>query len=410
MKILHITPSYEPAWHLGGVVRSLGQLCRGLVRLGVEVTVYTTDSGRDRRLKVPVNQAVEVDGVTVHYFKTDISLRFAYSRALHRACRDMAGKFDLIHLTAFWCYPGIVGGHFARRWSIPYVISTAGTVRPSAMRHKSWKKWLYMASFEMRNMRGAAAIRCVTPMEQQQNVYLPISTPSFVVPNGINYLESPAIPRRAEARRQLGIAADEFVGLFVGRLALVKRIDLMIKALSQAKNRGILATLLIAGPDWGELAKLKSLVQKLGLDDQVRFLGPVPPETRDLLLAATDFLALTSEEESFGYAAVEALFARRPVIVSEGVGIAPIVAAEKAGLVIPLDEAAMSQAMETMARNQELMAQMGDNAFHCAGEHFDITAVSQKMARAYNDILTGKRSVGLSWSDTESRLREHNNP
>ena len=102
MKILHITPSYEPAWHLGGVVRSVSQLCRGLAKLGHEVTVFTTDSGKDRRLAVPVNQPVEVGGVTVYYFKTDFFLKFAYSRSLGAACRRLIKNFDLVHLTAFW--------------------------------------------------------------------------------------------------------------------------------------------------------------------------------------------------------------------------------------------------------------------------------------------------------------------
>jgi hypothetical protein len=52
MKVLHIIPSYEPAWHLGGVVTAVSQLCRGLVQHGMEVTVFTTDSGKDRRMLV----------------------------------------------------------------------------------------------------------------------------------------------------------------------------------------------------------------------------------------------------------------------------------------------------------------------------------------------------------------------
>jgi glycogen synthase len=84
MKILHITPNYAPAWHLGGVVRLVSGLCRELVRLGHDVTVFTTDSGKDRRMAVPLDQALEIDGVKVFYFKTDFFLKFAFSRSLGR--------------------------------------------------------------------------------------------------------------------------------------------------------------------------------------------------------------------------------------------------------------------------------------------------------------------------------------
>jgi glycosyltransferase involved in cell wall biosynthesis len=407
MKILHITPSYEPAWHLGGVVRSLGQLCQGLAKLGHEVTVYATDSGRDCRLEVPVNQPVRLGEVSVHYFKTDFNLKFAYSRAFGVACRDTLKNFDLIHMTAFWCYPGIVGGHYARRYRIPYVISTAGTVRRTAMRHKSLKKWLYLYAFELRNLRGAAAIRCVTDMEQQQNAYLPIATPSFVVANGIESEEFAYLPDPQEARTALGLKENDFIGLFIGRLAPVKRLDLLVDAAGLAKQQGVKLTLVIAGPDWGEAQKLQAAARRWGIDQEVRFWGPVSPEVRNQLLAASNFLALTSEEESFGYAAVEALFAGRPVILSEGVGIFREIEREEAGLVVPLNAEAIAQAIGELFHARAKLKVLGENAYRCARRHFAVEGVARKMALAYEDILLGRRSPALSWADQAPQAVGH---
>jgi len=60
MRILHVTPLYEPAWKAGGVVRAISLLCRGLVSLGHKVTVYTTNTDGTNYLSVPVNQPVDV--------------------------------------------------------------------------------------------------------------------------------------------------------------------------------------------------------------------------------------------------------------------------------------------------------------------------------------------------------------
>jgi len=41
MKLLHVTPFYEPAWAYGGMARGVAGLCRALARRGHDVTVLT---------------------------------------------------------------------------------------------------------------------------------------------------------------------------------------------------------------------------------------------------------------------------------------------------------------------------------------------------------------------------------
>ena len=41
MKLLHVTPFYEPAWAYGGMVRAVAGLCRALAKRGHDVTVLT---------------------------------------------------------------------------------------------------------------------------------------------------------------------------------------------------------------------------------------------------------------------------------------------------------------------------------------------------------------------------------
>ncbi len=63
MRILHVTPSFHPAWAYGGIPRCAYELCRALVRLGESLTVWTTDAfDARRRLREP--EAV-VDGIVV---------------------------------------------------------------------------------------------------------------------------------------------------------------------------------------------------------------------------------------------------------------------------------------------------------------------------------------------------------
>ena len=125
MKILHVTPHYEPAFEMGGIVTSVSSLCRGLFKLGQEVAVYTTNSNRlGKVLDGSGSQGVDVGGVTVWYFPTEVlNKKFFYSPGLGEACYKKMHEFDLLHLVSFWCYPGIPAGRAARQFNIPYIIS-----------------------------------------------------------------------------------------------------------------------------------------------------------------------------------------------------------------------------------------------------------------------------------------------
>jgi glycosyltransferase involved in cell wall biosynthesis len=399
MKILHVTPSYEPAWHLGGVVRAISQLCRGLAALGLEVTVFTTDSGQDRKLSVPLNRPVELGGVKVYYFKTDISLKYAYSRALNKACRGGIKDFDIVHATSFWCYPGVASVNGALLNRVPYLLSVHGTLRQAALQRKFLKKWLYFNLIEKRHIRKAAALHYTTSMERDLDAFHHFTSPSFIVPNGVDLKEVQESIARQEARKHWGLNLDGPVITFLGRLAPEKALDLLIKAISGKYFQDQGVQVLLAGPDAGARISLKKLVEELGLEDRVLFLGEIDPQERAVLFAASDLLTLVSTHENFGYAAVEAMLAGLPVIVSENVGISREIFTDGAGLVVPLEVEAIAQALRTLVADPDKLKDIGSTAAVAARKRYDALIVAQNMARAYEDILTGRRSPALFWSD-----------
>ena len=63
MRLLHVVPTYVPAWRHGGPIRAVHGLCRTLAVRGHEVTVFTTDV--DTGGAVPVGRAVPLDGVVL---------------------------------------------------------------------------------------------------------------------------------------------------------------------------------------------------------------------------------------------------------------------------------------------------------------------------------------------------------
>ena len=398
MKILHITPSYEPAWELGGVVRSVSLLCRGLARQGVDMTVFATDRGRYGRLTVPVNQEVELGGVKVWYFKTDFNWRFAYSRALRDALRRSLKEYDLVNFSTFWCYPGIPAGIECRKQRVPYVVFTHGTLADYALANKHFKKKIYLKLVEERNLQFADALRYTAELEREMTANLGLPSPTFIVPNGLDLAEFENLPSRSHAREKWGIDPNTQVILYIGRLVKGKGLDLLIKAFALAERILPKALLILAGPDSGLEKGLRKLVSSLKLESKVWFTGYVPPEKRNSLLRAADLLTLLSKGENFGNVAVEAMLAGVPVLISNKVGICREVEADGAGVVINLNQEAVAQALIDLLSDSERLEFLGQAAAIAARRRYDINLVSKQMVTAYEDILTGRCSQGLFWS------------
>lgn len=133
--------------------------------------------------------------------------------------------------------------------------------------------------------------------------------------------------------------------LSVGALIPRKGQDLLIAALPALPD----ATLMLAGQGESE-SDLRSLAEKLGVKDRVRFLGNVPHDDLPALFAAADVMALVSASEGLANAWVEALACGTPIIASDVGGIRELVKTTDAGrIVVRTPEAIAAAAQDILA-------------------------------------------------------------
>jgi glycosyltransferase involved in cell wall biosynthesis len=131
-----------------------------------------------------------------------------------------------------------------------------------------------------------------------------------------NGLQAEALyhPPRLAARLEPG-RFDDYV-LSVGRLELVKRVDLIISAMSALPDR---VRLIVAG-DGSQRGNLEQLAEERGLDHRITFLGAVDDDA--LVALYRDALAVVYPpfDEDFGYVTLEAFLASKPVITCRDSG------------------------------------------------------------------------------------------
>ncbi len=395
MKILQVTPYYEPDFHLGGIVRSTSILCRELVALGHETTVWTTQSPTGSH-DAPLHTPIDIGGVEVVYHR-NLAGGFLFDLPMLRAARGV-DRFDVVHVAAFWQLFGWPALHAARRRGVPTVISPRGSLvmvhdrSPEARKHR--------AMYRLHNHRAlqrASAVHFTAELERQDALQLGLTTPMFRVANALAVEDFEVLPDRARQRAAMGLGEDQPLVVFLGRLDRRKALDVLVDAFARsgAATRG--AVLALAGPDYGVEESLRAQVRALGLESQVRFLGLVDAKERAGLFAGGDLCALTSHAENFGNAAGEAMSAGLPVVVSETCGIAEHVEAYGAGRVVPVHADAIASALRDLLGRPDELPALGERARALVQERYAARAVARTMARAYGDVVTGTRSPECDW-------------
>ena len=162
-----------------------------------------------------------------------------------------------------------------------------------------------------------------------------------VVRNGIAETEfEPATPR-----------PDATDIVCVGELRPVKAIDVLIEALAILRQSGRRVTATIAG-EGPDAAKLQAQANRLGLADQVRFIGHCPARKA---FTMGRMLVIPSRAESLPYVVLEAAAAGLPIIATDVGGIPEIFGPQAARLIPPDDIAALIGAITAALDDPEGM-------------------------------------------------------
>ena len=147
-----------------------------------------------------------------------------------------------------------------------------------------------------------------------------------------------ALPGRQEARGGLGWRESDFYVLGVGRLAPLKRFDILVNAwIALARCDPSLHLQILGG---GDTNYLRQMADAAGVGERIHF---AVVEDVNPYLAAADVYVSTSATESFGLANLEALVAKLPCICT-AVGGVPEVMGQGAWL-IPVEQHALENAL-----------------------------------------------------------------
>jgi Glycosyltransferase len=308
MRIGIFTDTYPP--FINGVSTSVLMLQKGLEKAGHKVYIVTVNSEK-MRYNFENEKIIRIPGIPIGLY--DYRLTGIYP--LKPLATIKSWNLDVIHShTEFGV--GSFARIIAKQYNIP-LVHTYHTMYEDYIHYitkgffdKSSKKIVeYLTSFYCDKTADALIVPGEKPKDLFKNKY-GMEKEVHVVPTGIEidrfYKENVNEENVNELKRKYGLTKDDFVMLYVGRIALEKNIDFLLDCQKEMLKTMKNLKLVIVG-DGPDAEKYKEEVRNAKLDDKIIFTGKVPWEEIPKYYQMAKVFVTASNSETQGLTIMEAM-------------------------------------------------------------------------------------------------------
>jgi len=377
MKILQVIPFFSPRF--GGSVKSTFSTCQKLAERGHSITILTTDYQFDS------SYAQQLKNVEIIPIKCSIQVGlFLYSPDIKTWLSQNLQKFDIIHMQTYRSYQNAIIHDYAQKFNIPYILQARGSVLPFF--EKKGLKICFDTIWGKKILRNASCCIALSKTELFEYSKMGISINKIkIIPNGVETSEYIDLPSQGKFKNKYHIHETDQIILSLGRIHKIKGIDLLLKSFSQFCHEKTNVKLVIAGPDGGDLSRIKKLVKELKISKNVVFVGPL--YGKDKLEAFCDSVVfiLPSIYEVFGNTIIESMACGTPVITTTGCHITDIV--RQAGIVVDFDADQLKDAIISIITDEKLAKQMGRQGRELVFSQFDQEIIIDKILQEYYSAI-----------------------
>jgi glycosyltransferase involved in cell wall biosynthesis len=310
-----------------------------------------------------------------------------FGTAARALFREALPKADVLHLHGVWESIIRIGAAESRRLSTPYVVTPHGMLDPWSLAQRRWKKRLALALGYRRAVDGAAFLHCLNEDEARLLAPLGLTCRTRTIPNGISVEEFASLPQAGTFRRQHPELGDAPYVIFLARLHYKKGLDHLARAFEILVGEIPEAHLVVAGPDGGERGNFQAAIARTGLQARVHVLGPIYGADKLAALVDASVFCLPSRQEGFSVAILEALACATPVVITDNCHF-PEVVRWSAGHVVPLDAAAVAQALAKTISNPDTARRMGEAGRAMVQQHYTWPDIARQSIDAYVEART----------------------
>ncbi|PWS26383.1 hypothetical protein DHW03_16510 [Pedobacter yonginense] len=439
MKIIHITPSYKPAYIYGGPIQSVGKLCEAIKKScsateknsphnfenePFEIEVLTTTANGRFELDMEAGKPQIVDGVPVTYFNrwTKDHSHFSPSMllALRKRLKNNKGKNLIIHIHAWWNLASILSCWMAKWYKIPVILSPRGMLTGYTMHNRNSFPKKMLHQFMGKNLLKYVYLHATS--EQEKTDILQMFQPKSIttIPNLVDYpvksvedqgkgiedqvasikyqvasieyqvtsIEEQALSRKYQIESDgNNEVISTFQMIFLSRIEEKKGLELLFEALSYLNFTW---TLSIAGSGKAHYVNyLKNRAENLGISNRIKWLGHVSNEDKFNVLSVSDLSVLTSYNENFANVVIESLSVGTAVLISNSVGLADYVATKNLGWISTLNPIEIAEQIKLSYHDSAKRGYIRAHAPAQIALDFDDNTLVKQYFKLYQSIVNG---------------------
>ena len=404
LNLLLVADQYFPPT-LGGSAITIRRLAHGLAERGHEVTVlapglrgFRTYEEQDGKTRVIRTRSVKVAVMSARKSSSAPRLAVLPDGVIRRVIEDL--RPDLVQVVT----PTVMGGSawkHARRLSIPVVASNHGISDnlipfPYKREWSAYKLWDAVYWNEVVHFLSQCDfVTAPTNLACDMLTERGLSLQPVPISNGVDLsrFSVPSADARREAKLKFDLPTDRPILMYVGRLAVEKKIEVLLDALPDVFARTDCHMVFVGS---GAL-DVKGMVAERGLSDRVSFTGLIDERSGllPLVYQAADVFVLPSDTESQGMVLLEAAACGLPLVGANALAIPEIVHhGENGFLHAPGQSADLSSRLVTLLTDESLRARMGAKSRELVQHHSLDKSISQ-METIYQELVARRRASSV---------------
>lgn len=352
---------------------------------------------RNYDLNISVCGLKDVDGnVQSERFNNKIKLlvsdyigpsNFCYSPTQKKIMLN--NSIDIVHQHGHWMYQSVINLDLRKTLSI---ISSHGMLDRWALNNNYLKKQIAHMIFEKDNIKKAKKLIALNTSEADTIIDFCNQNKVEIIPNGVDIPEvykckSFCINEIEKMHKGLNLE-NKRVFLFLGRIHAKKGIFELIESWKKCnmnapfKNNNILV---VAG--WGDEFDEVNLKKSIMNDDNIKFIGKVDRETRELCYSVCDIFVLPSYSEGLPMTVLEAWAYKKPVAITKECNLSDEI---QYGAGIHINNSVnilMSQLLELSNVDEKELINIGEYGFNLVKRKYSWSVISAQYNELYNDII-----------------------
>ena len=391
MRIGIFTETYTP--YISGLVTSEIMLKKALEKQGHEVYIVTANlesfkydyDEKERVLKIP--------GIPTGIYDSRLSSIYPV-RAVNKI---KSWNLDVIHSQTEFAI-GTFARLFAKQYNIP-LVHTYHTMYEDYIYYitkgyfeRSSKKLLeYFTKFYCET----TATELIVPTHKTYKLFkekYKFEKNINIIPTGIEverfYDENIDNNELKELRKTLKIDKDDFILLFVGRLAEEKNVEFLIKAEKKLQEQNNNIKLLIVG-DGPDKEKYEKYAESLGLTDSIIFTGKAAWEDMPYYYHLADVFVTASKTETQGLTIIEAMASNVVPVCMRDEAFSSMVTEELDGLFFETEKEYIDHIIRLYNNPKEL--EKFDKQARIQAETYSSKYYGERVLEVYNRAIKEKK-------------------